>query len=202
MTRRFVMLSLLIILSGAFAGSLFYPRVTRVEVSGNAHYERAELLRLAKVKPGTPFFWVIRPRLKALAADPWILSAQVYRHWPDTVSLRVRERTPALSDGERAYALDGTALPGVSAAEQRALIQVSGWGESRFEESLALLQQLADFGPKMVSYSPAGFTVQLATSHLFTPSLEALRANWASFLSQQGTHAYVYPWGVSAAHER
>ena len=199
--RRLVMLSLLILLSGLFVSSRFYPTLKRVEVRGNIHYSQDDIMRLANVAPGEPFFWVTRSRLKALAADPWINAVYVERHWPDTVIITVSEKSPSVTDGLRVYALDGTVLPGATRAEKSQLIRLSGWGEDRFEEALALLRQVAEFGPKVLSYSPAGFQIQLAEAQLFTPSLANLRAHWASFSSQQGTRVYVYPWGVSAAHD-
>ena len=159
-------------------------------------------MRLARAEPGAPFFWITRSRVSDLRLSPWIQNAVVYRHWPDTLSITVEERKPAFSDGFMSYSLDGTALSGLTKFEQDALIQVSGWGEPRFEEVLTLLNHLAELEPKVLSYSPAGFQIQLAESQLFTPSAALLQENWASFLSQQGTHAYVYPWGVSTAHDR
>ena len=195
------MVSSLVLLLGLVAASRFYPTLSRVEVLGNRHYSPAEVMHLANVAPGDPFFWIIKSRVKNLVQDPWIKSARIYRHWPDTVAITVVERSPAVMKDADAYALDGTLLPGATKAEQEGLISLSGWGEERSREAFELLRQLADFEPKMLSYSPAGFTIQLATTEVFTPSVDALRANWASFLSQQGTRVAVYPWGVSAAYD-
>lgn len=195
------MLALLVILSGILFGSRFYPRIARVEVLGNARYSREAIMELANVAPGDPFLWVTRWRLARLEADPWILSARIMRHWPDTIAITVRERTPFVTDGRHSYALDGTVLPGVDAATQATLVQLSGWGPSRWDEALAILRQLREHQVHMISYSPAGFTVQLDNLQLFTPNLELLQAHWAGFLSQQGTRVSVYPWGVSAAHD-
>lgn len=192
---------LLVVLIALVIVSRFVPQLTTVEVSGNAHYSRDDILRLADTAPGDPFFWVIRQRLRKLETDPWILQASVLRRWPDTVFIAVTERRPAVRVGEDVYALDGTPLPHPKPSEREGLIEISGWGGDRLGEALALLRQLEDFEPKVLSYSPAGFAIQLAQSQLFTPNLDALRANWASFVSQEGTRAYVYPWGVSAAHD-
>ena len=195
------MMGVLTLLLVGIAVSRFTPKLNRVEVIGNAHYSAAEVMHLANTEPGDPFFWIIKNRVAGLVQDPWIESARAYRHWPDTVAITVVERSPAVKDGEAVYALDGTSLPNPTKAEQDGLITLSGWGEERSNEAFELIRQLADFEPEMLSYSPAGFTIQLATTEVFTPSLDALKANWASFLSQQGTRVAVYPWGVSAAHD-
>lgn len=199
--RRFLMLGLLIVLSGLLVVGQFYPRIQSVSVTGNRHYAPQDVLALAKLKPGIPFFRITKARLDGLARDPWIRSATVTRHWPNRVSVQVQEREPALTDGAAVYALDGTVLPEPDEAQTQTLIQVSGWGTNRLDEGLVLLNHLAEFEPKVLSYSPAGFTIQLAQTQLFTPSAELLQDNWSSFLSQQGTRVSVYPWGVSTLHD-
>ncbi len=204
MTRRRVMLSLLLVLSALLLVSRLAPGVTHIEVAGLRHLSEAEVLERAKLKPGDPFLWVIRPRFASLARDPWVARVEVVRRWPDTISVNVWERTPYVSDGEGVYALDGTLLP--SAAVKEAPVTLSGWGPDRRAEALELLQLLAAFEPEMLSYSPSGFEVRLAHAELFTPGVEALEAHWAGFLSQQGSseeaaRVAVYPWGVSVHHD-
>lgn len=201
MTRRAFMVGILGLLLLAVVASRFWPTIERIEVSGNAHHSTEDILRIADVAPGDPFLWVIRRRVAGLEADPWIRQAWVTRRWPDGVAIHVAERSPALRVGDVAYARDGTLLPGASEVEMAGAARVSGWGGDRFDEALALFRQLEPFQVKVLSYSPAGFAVELAHTQLFTPNLDALRANWASFVSQQGGRAYVYPWGVSAAHD-
>ncbi len=195
------MLGLLLALLALVAASRFYPRLERLEVAGNRHHSAEAILRIAKLEPGDPFLWITKARLQGLLADPWIERVSVVKRWPHTVTLFVTEREPAvLLEGE-AYALAGVRLEGASEAEKANLIAVSGWGEDRRDEAFAILALLADHEAKVLSYSPAGFAIQLAHTHLFTPNLDALEANWASFVSQEGARAYVYPWGVSAAHD-
>lgn len=199
--RRPLLLLALILLLALVAVSRFTPTVKYIEVSGNVHYRAEEVLRLAKLAPGDPFFWITRQRLSRLERDPWIQRATVVKRWPDQVSVAVLERRPAAVMNGQAYARDGTLLPGATAEEKAGLTQITGWGEDRSDEAFALLDLLADSGVKVLSYSPAGFAIELAQTQLFTPNLAALRANWASFVSQEGTRSYVYPWGVSAAHD-
>jgi cell division protein FtsQ len=205
--RRLVLLTLLALVLAFAIATLHHPRVERVVISGNSRYSDAQIMALANVTLDDPFLWVSRWRARRLAQDPWIERARIVRHWPHSVSIHVWERRPALVMGEHLLALDGTVLghgSGINqedgrenGSENRELVRVEGWGESRLDEVLELLRLLEGFGPKMVSYSPAGFDVELAGGSLFTPDLEALKEHWAGFLGQQGKSVYIYPWGVS-----
>ena len=209
MTRRRVMLSLLLIFSALLLVSRLVPRVTQIEVTGLRHLSEAQVLEKADLRPGDPFLWVIRPRFEPLSRDPWVSRVQVLRRWPHTVSVNVWERAPYFSDGEGVYALDGTRLPG--APREEAPVHLSGWGPDRRAEALGLLSLLAAFRPEVLSYSPSGFEVSLAHAELYTPSLDALRAHWSGFVSQHASQqasqqggsegkrprVAVYPWGVS-----
>lgn len=177
----------------------FWPTVARVEVLGQAHLNRADVLRAANVAPGDPFLWITRFRTRGLLEEPWVLQARVTRHWPDTVAIAVLERTPVLFDGHVGYAVDGTALPGVDPDTAASLPRIEGWGTPRVAEALTLAAMLSRFGPRVITYGPEGFEVVLADAVLFTPSVDALRAQWSAFESQRGRRVSVYPWGVSSA---
>jgi len=198
---RSLLLLLLFLLGALVITTRFYPTVTRIEVSGNEHYSDEQLLTLAHLSPGTPLLWVNTFSLRKLALDPWIARARLIRHWPDTISLMVWERRPAASDGETSWALDGTVLVGVSASERETLIRLRGWGPPRTEEALALATLLEEYEPKVISYTPEGFEIQLSETLLFTPSVEALKNHWAAFRGQRGKRVAVYPWGVSIAND-
>lgn len=181
--------------------SRFWPTLTEVAVHGNGRYTAAEVMALADVAPGDPLLWVTKWRVRRLAEDPWVARARVIRHWPDTVSITVWERVPVLTDGTRSWARDGTELPGVAPAEREALPLLTGWGGQRLEEALGLVTLLAPYQPRVISYTPEGFDIELAGASLFTPSAAALEARWAAFVSKQGNRLAVYPWGVSDRHE-
>lgn len=190
----FVLLVVLVV------GTRFWPTIERVEVLGAEHHTRHAVLRLADIAPGDPFLWVTSFGLRRLAADPWVLQARVTRHWPDTVALYVVERVPVLSDGTTAWAIDGTALPGLSADGHAILPRLEGWGTSRVEEALELLGTLEGYGVQVITYSPEGFEISLTNATVFTPSVSALRAQWSAFeSSHRGGRIAVYPWGVSTA---
>jgi len=196
-----VLITLLLVAGGALVASRFVPRLVRVEVSGEHHLDKAQVLKLADVAPGDPFLWVTSFRLRHLTADPWVRKVRVMRYWPNTVTITLWEREPALTDGTTTWAADGTVLPGAKPAETAGLPRLTGWGPSRLHEALTLLRLLHPYGPKVISYSPEGFEIQLTGTSLFTPSAEALEQQWAAFESHRGGRVAVYPWGVSKAHE-
>lgn len=177
--------------------SFFYPKVTRVRVSGAVHYSEADILRLARVRVGFPLLWVTKQRVGALEQDPWILGAQVVRKWPHTLYLSVTERTPVLASGRVAYALDGTVLPGATPTDRSRAVPLRGWGPDRSEEALKIFRLVASRRPQMLNYAPSGFTVSFAGSSLYTPDAALLQAHWSAFVEQQAERVAVYPWGVS-----
>jgi cell division protein FtsQ len=198
--KRFL-LGLTVAAAALLVGSRFYPTIEEVAVVGNRHYERDEILELAEVRPGGPLLWVNRWSAAGLTDDPWIARARVIRHWPDTVSITVWERTPILSDGSVSWAADGTLLPGVDAETEAGLVHLEGWGEPRLSEAIRLLELLSPFGPRVISYSPEGFDIELRDTSLFTPNVAALERHWAAWTNQRGNRAAVYPWGVSENHD-
>ncbi len=191
----------LFLLGAAVVVSLFYPKVAHVTVEGNAHHTAEAVAQLARVRPGDPLLWVTRNRVEALAQDPWVLHAVVVRLWPDRIAIAVTERQPALTDGVITWADDGTVLSGATAAETEGLPLLQGWGAPRTVEALELLRLLRPFGVRVISYSPEGFEILLDDTELFTPGAEALRQQWAAFVSHRGGRIAVYPWGVSRANE-
>ena len=72
--------------------------VRSITVQGNRVVPRAQVLRAAAIEPGTPLARInttaVARRVSQLTQ---IQSAQVSRHWPDSVVIAVRERTPALA---------------------------------------------------------------------------------------------------------
>jgi cell division protein FtsQ len=76
--------------------SLFVVR--SVVVTGTHLVPRAEVLRAARIAPGTPLARIntaaVARRVEQITQ---VQSAQVSRHWPDAVVIAVQERTPALA---------------------------------------------------------------------------------------------------------
>ncbi len=182
--------------------SYFFPVVTQVNVINNRYLSNEAIMRIANVDIGAPFLWISAWSLDALTNDPWIAQASVTKQWPNIVTISVEERRPFMTDGEKVFAQDGTWLPNAN-SESPNLLYVTGWGTKRSAELVKLVNMLKQqqLEPKMVSYTPAGFTIQFANSRLFTPSLAALQTHWSSVQSLSGARISVYPWGVSAVNE-
>jgi cell division septal protein FtsQ len=211
--RRAMMLLTLLFLLGLVVASRYYPTVRYIQVSGNTHYSATEIASLTGITVGKPLLWITKRHLQPLANNPWIQNAQIIRAFPDAVHIQLLERVPVLTDTVQTYALDGTVLPDVDAEARESLIQLQGWGENRVDEALEIIALVnADnrytHQLKMISYSAAGFTLQFetnaeqATKEIFTPSVDALKTQWASAmtLSETSKAVALYPWGVTA-HE-
>jgi cell division septal protein FtsQ len=216
--RRAMMLLSLLFLLGLVVASRYYPTVRYIQVTGNTHYSATEIASLTGITVGEPLLWITKHHLQRLANNPWIQKAQIIRAFPDAVHIGLLERVPILTDTVQTYALDGTVLPDVDAEARESLIQLQGWGENRVDEALEIIALVnADNRYaqhlKMISYSAAGFTLQFETTtgsepteqltkEIFTPSLEALKTQWASVmaLSETSQTIALYPWGVTA-HE-
>ncbi|MCA9839145.1 MAG: FtsQ-type POTRA domain-containing protein [Trueperaceae bacterium] len=199
MVRLYILLFIVVFALGL---SYFLPVVTHIEIKNNSHFSDQEIRELAHIDFGTPYLWINDWWLRELKNEPWIATASVIKQWPNTILISVVERQGFLTDGNNVYASDGTLLPSAKTDSEH-LIRFSGWGRSRLVELINLINllELQKLEPKMVSYNPAGFTIQFANSRLFTPSIEALRTHWTSIKQQSGSRVYVYPWGVSAVHE-
>ncbi|MGL4608899.1 MAG: cell division protein FtsQ/DivIB [Trueperaceae bacterium] len=212
MRRAFMVLSLLLLLGLAFA-SRYYPTVRYIQVSGNKHYSASDIAALTGIRVGSPLLWITKQHLNTLANDPWIQSVQIVRAFPNALHIQLSERVPILYDTVQTYAADGTVLPNVDAAARQSLIKLQGWGKLRIDEALDIVALVNADSPhahqlEVISYSAAGFTLQFATppgqntKEIFTPSVDALKTQWASVmaLSETSKTIALYPWGVTA-HE-
>jgi cell division protein FtsQ len=134
--------------------------VARITVNGNHRASKAALLERARLVPGQNLFALDLERARlAVAAHPWVESAELRRRLPDTLELSVVERVPAAAlalgevylvdaEGEpfkRLQAEDGVDLPIISGLEreafdgrnargservQLALLAIAAWGKS------------------------------------------------------------------------
>jgi cell division protein FtsQ len=89
--------------------------VSSITVEGTSRIDKKEIIMLSGIKPGMRMM-DLRPRAsqRAIEAEPWVKAARVVRHFPNTVCIRVRERTPIalVSAGNVYYAdEDGMLLP-------------------------------------------------------------------------------------------
>ena len=109
-----------------------------VRVQGLHRATEHELLRLAGVAPGTNL-WSLDPATvaQAMAAHPWVRTVEVTRGLPDTLQLRVDERTPvALASLGDLYVVDADGAPfkRVSAAEALDLPLLTGLSREAAEK--------------------------------------------------------------------
>lgn len=203
-TRRRTLLAVAGVVA-LLAGTRVAPTVDRIEVVGADHHAPADVAKLARVAHGDPLLWITAWRVDDLLRDPWVAAAHVERRWPDAIRITVEERTPFARAGTGmdavVWAEDGTVLPNVAAIDRADLPVVRGWGPPRLEEAFALLRLLRDDAPKVIEYAPMGFTIALADLHVRTPSLEALRREWAAVRAAGSGRVAIYPWGVSVADE-
>lgn len=198
---RLILVSVALAFAVALGASRFVPTVQRVEVASGPHLGAGDVLRAARIAPGDPWLWITRWRLRDLENHPWVQSARVIRHWPDTISVTVWERRPALTDGTTTWAEDGVELPHPTAEDLAGVPRLEGWGHPRVEEALELVRLFADDKPEVIRYSPTGFDIHLADGVVFTPDVESLRRQWAAIQHRNGGRYAVYPWGVSKADD-
>lgn len=189
----------------ATAVTRFVPAIEVVEVSGHEHLRVSDVMRIARVAPGDPFLWTTRWRMSGLEAEPWVAAAWVEKRWPDTVSIRLRERTPFAWNGDaddpRVWARDGTILPGTVASTRDALPVTTGWGPDRLAEALEIADLLRSRRVALIEWHPEGFTVLVDGTTVTTPSVSALLDAWAAVDRGETGTTSVYPWGASVANE-
>ena len=109
-----------------------------VQVQGLHRATEHELLRLAGIAPGTNL-WSLDPAAvaQAMGAHPWVRTVEVTRSLPDTLRLRVEERTPvALAALGDLYVVDGEGAPfkRVSPAEALDLPLLTGVSREAAEQ--------------------------------------------------------------------
>ena len=72
-----------------------YFNLQQVDVTGNHHLSREEVIEASELERGinllTVDLWEIAEHLKR---HPWIRSASVYRRFPGRITIEIRERTP------------------------------------------------------------------------------------------------------------
>ena len=106
--------------------------VRGIEVSGNDHLHRPQVVRIAGITDATNALWLDESEAeRRLEAEPWIADADVRVTFPLDVEIAVRERTPvALAEGAvtSLMAADGTALGSGTVARGLPVIELGAAG--------------------------------------------------------------------------
>ncbi|HKA90281.1 MAG TPA: FtsQ-type POTRA domain-containing protein [Haliangiales bacterium] len=148
--------------AGAIATGVFFgvrwlsrsPRfaVGRIDVSGNAHVTREEILRRAAIAPGVNVFALsVRDAEDRLRRSPWIADARVERSLPDGIAIAVVERrAQAMVAAEgKLYLVDEAGSPfkraEVDRGEGAGLLVVSGLGPELYRSDPAAAAALVRF---------------------------------------------------------
>jgi cell division protein FtsQ len=82
--------------------------IDNIEVTGTQRLSRSQILEMARLDARTNLV-ALKPALveQTLMAHPWIAKAELERHWPNRITLRLTERTPlALVQLEDLYYID------------------------------------------------------------------------------------------------
>jgi hypothetical protein len=95
---RFLCVALAVVLVGAASVGITHSSlvaVHHVEVTGIAHTGRREVLATAGLQSGSLMLNVHPDQMaRRLDALPWVETATVSRHWPNSVAIRISERQP------------------------------------------------------------------------------------------------------------
>ncbi|MBS2033279.1 MAG: FtsQ-type POTRA domain-containing protein [Deltaproteobacteria bacterium] len=133
----------------AFGGQLGWRWLTTsptfaihtIELRGNRHAASDELVRLSGLVPGGNLFAAdVDAAEAALQGEPWIKAVEVRRKLPDSISIRVTEREPALLVAlDKLYVadVDGTLFKRAQAGDSLDLPVVTGLPRQQFQEQRA-----------------------------------------------------------------
>ncbi len=195
-------ISLLIIVFALTVASRFVLPVWGVAVSGTKHFSPKEVAHMSGIARGEPWLWASNASAKELNDSPWILQANIVKHFPGQVEVKLIEREPVGTllkpDGTRVtVALDGMELPnGLNPSPI-----MTGWDSSKLPEALKIAVLMKAFLPLEVRYMPQGFRIQLPKLRIWTDSYASL-LKWGGSVKilqadLKAAQINVYPWGVS-----
>jgi cell division protein FtsQ len=126
--------SVALVIGGVTASRSSAFDVRGIEVSGNDHLHRPQVVRIAGITDATNALWLDEGQAeRRLEAEPWIADADVRVTFPLNVEIAVRERTPvALAQGAvtSLMAADGTALGSGNVPRGLPVIELGGAGRA------------------------------------------------------------------------
>jgi cell division protein FtsQ len=126
--------SVALVIGGVTASRSSAFDVRGIEVSGNDHLHRPQVVGIAGITDATNALWLDEGQAeRRLEAEPWIADADVRVTFPLNVEIAVRERTPvALAQGAvtSLMAADGTALGSGNVPRGLPVIELGGAGRA------------------------------------------------------------------------
>jgi len=134
-------------------------RLENLIVDGRAMTPREDLLAAVDAERGTPILAIdVAKAREAIEKLPWVKNARVERHLPDTVEIRIQERTPyALWQEDNRYTLvdrDGKPIipvPQADLAEQKLPLIVGADAPRHAAELFAALDTNPDLAARVRS---------------------------------------------------
>ena len=181
-------------LFAAFVASWTLLPIRTLEVAGPAGVGANALARAAGLYEGGPWlyspFWA-RRRLMRL---PWVRAVRIERRGLGRLRLEVRPKKPTLWL-KGALGLPGVRKDGLAvAADGRPLPLLGGVPAMGFGQDLKTLLSVAAAHPeaKEIRFTPAGFSIDLPGSRVWTPEPSRLGR-----VRAQGKELHLYAWGVS-----
>lgn len=127
--------------AGYFIVTSEFFDVKHIEVQGNVHFSKEEVVKISKGKTGGNIFtFNNRKLMENLEGDPYIKSVRIKRKLPATIVLMVLEREPAaaVTYGEKYIILDDEGFVLEKIADEPQLTLISGITIRRMEEGKAL----------------------------------------------------------------
>lgn len=148
--------------------------INDIEIIGNQRLTRQQILDLAGLNRHTNLL-ALRPSAveQRLVSHPWIAKAEVVRHWPNRLSLRLTERQPvALVQLEELWYLDeqGTLFKPASLADPHDFPVITGLRPEHFpaggRPASLLLKQTLEFLNLLKESPPPLCLKQVAEIHV------------------------------------
>ncbi len=154
----------------------------QIQSVGNAEFTRAQLLQVFGSDIGRNIFYVpLAQREAALEAEPWVRHAEVMRLLPDTIRVRIEERTPVafvrIGHDIELVGAEGTILnmaPSTLAAHRYSFPVVTGLDPNASPASRAVRMQL--FERFMTAVNSGGPRLSEQLSEVDLSDLDDLRA--------------------------
>ncbi len=181
-------------LAALFVASWTLLPVKELEVAAPTGVDANALARAAGLYEGGPWLYSPYWARRRLVQLPWVEAVRVERRGLGRLRLEVRPKKPVLWL-KGALGLPGVRKDGLAvAADGRPLPLLGGVPVTGFGQDLKTLLNVAATHPKAkeIRFTPAGFSIDLPRSRVWTPEPSRLGR-----VRAQGKELHLYAWGVS-----